>query len=113
MYGGTTKINGVLKGVDQGVRIHHNEVEYMDVSEDEETIPQAQEHPNTPQRLMPDGAQGDAHSPLTWAIYLLGVQGAINKKLAQIRQRLSAGNASLAVGIKDFSDGVKEIKKLL
>ncbi|KAG0594759.1 hypothetical protein M758_UG106800 [Ceratodon purpureus] len=103
MLGGTAKIRGVPHGVDQGIRMPHEEIHNLSDDDDEESTPNA----------TPTKANSTAPIlPRTRAAKQPHCVGQLNKSAEKRRRKLSAGDHAIASAITDFSNGIIEIEKM-
>jgi hypothetical protein len=94
MYGGTARINGLPQGVDQGVRIEHEEVEIL--SDDEVHVaPTA-----TPLSPRSRTCQ-NPHAP-----------SQVNKSANKRKRKLIVEDSAIVDAIKYGFDGVQESEKM-
>jgi hypothetical protein len=92
MYGGTARINGLPQGVDQGVRIEHEEVEIL--SDDEVLV----------------APTATPLSPRSKACQNPQAPGQVNKSAN--KRKLTVGDLTIADAIKYGFDGVQESEKM-
>ncbi len=123
MFGGRSKINGIPNAIDQGVHnLHsHSEVQTFEVNDDDVTQG-IHEHSSPPQQapIFGHGNEEEVHAPSagsdtpkTRACKLFGVQGKVNKRMENKRRKLDASFFAIVDAIKEFSEGVKEIEKMI
>jgi hypothetical protein len=104
IFGGTTKIDGVPHGVDQGVRLQHSETLILN-DDDGDTLP------NSPPISSVAGATS-SHSPRTHAVNQVGCKGQVNRSARKKKKKLGAMDESIAAAINNFFKGILEVEKM-
>jgi hypothetical protein len=94
MYDGIARINRLPQGVDQDVRIEHEEVEIMSDDED------------------PAAPTATPLSPRRRACQNPQAPGQVNKSSNKKKRKLTTGDSAIADSIKYGHDGVQELEKI-